>query len=236
MTQSNLSTGVRPLFLHCSAEAVYQEPDSRFSVSDALRSFCRAAALLCVSILVLPLTNLRAQLGPDSPTEFVLRAPFPLGLEAFHVMPSKTSFYIFGSIENHDFDGIHVYRFHRKSTVTRDGVPVRHYPENVVFRVTASTITPEGQLDPPSELDFKPEISQLLSGLRFRLLVLRGVEKQELQPSEVRMIGIPSDQPAQERIYRVSFHTHEVPTDARLALQVYTPSGERITRFRIELL
>lgn len=215
---------------------MYHEPELRFSVGDAVQSCCKVAVLLLVTIVALPLANAAAQEDPEVATEFVLHAPFPLGSEAFLLMPSKRNFYLLGSIENHDFDGIHVYRLHKQSSVTRDGVRVARYPDEVVFRVTATTITPEGQMDPPSRLDFPQEVSQLLLGLRFQLKVFRGLDADVLEPYDVRMIGIPSDQPADERVYRISFRMHQVPTDARLALEVCTPDGERIARFRIELL
>jgi hypothetical protein len=213
----------------------------RVTVFDAL-SFGGASRLgrvlgaLLSIILLQPLVSMAAQEDPDPAVEFVLQAPFPLGTEAFLLMPGKRNFYLFGSLENHDFDGIHVIRVHHKGSITRFGERVRYFPEQVVFRVTATTSAPDVALDPPSQLDYSQDVNQLLLGLRFQLRIFRGLEGVDVEPYDVRMIGIPSDQPSDERIYRVSFRTEGVPVDARLALDVCTPAGERIARFRIELL
>jgi hypothetical protein len=58
----------------------------------------------------------------------------------------------------------------------------------------------------------------------------------EISPTNVKLIGVPSYQPYDERIYRLSFDTPNVPVDARLVLEVYDSSGTRLTRFHLEIL
>jgi hypothetical protein len=52
----------------------------------------------------------------------------------------------------------------------------------------------------------------------------------------VHLIGVPADQPFEERVYKVAFDTNEIPLDARLVLEVTGPDGARLSRFHLEVL
>ncbi len=59
---------------------------------------------------------------------------------------------------------------------------------------------------------------------------------QVIQPVLVRQIGMPADVPYDERVYRIAFDTGNIPVDARLVLEVFSPKGELLTKFHFELL
>ena len=58
----------------------------------------------------------------------------------------------------------------------------------------------------------------------------------EIDPANVRLIGVPAYEPYAERVYRVSFNTPNVPVDERLVLEVFDSAGTRLSRFHLEIL
>jgi hypothetical protein len=58
----------------------------------------------------------------------------------------------------------------------------------------------------------------------------------EIHPTRAWMIGIPSDEPSDERIYRVSFNFDDVRTSDRVVLLVRDGNGARLTKFHLEFL
>jgi hypothetical protein len=79
-------------------------------------------------------------------------------------------------------------------------------------------------------------MNDFLLGLKFKLKVFRGLHMQQLTPSNVKLIGVPAYETYEERVYRVTFDTPDLPVDARLVLEVYDADGTRLTRFHLEML
>jgi hypothetical protein len=88
----------------------------------------------------------------------------------------------------------------------------------------------------PIRFDCKQSVSDFLAGLRFSLQIFRGMEMRNVQPTRQWMIGVPADEPADERIYRVSFDLGDARPDDRIVLMVMDASGTRVTKFHLEFL
>jgi hypothetical protein len=50
------------------------------------------------------------------------------------------------------------------------------------------------------------------------------------------MIGMPSDVPADERVYRVGINVGDMPVIDRFVIEVLSPEGEVLTHFPFTLL
>jgi hypothetical protein len=76
----------------------------------------------------------------------------------------------------------------------------------------------------------------LLLDLHFTVQIFRGMEMHEVQPTRSWMIGIPADEPSNERIYRTSFNFEDLRPDDRIALLVTDGRGRRLSKFHLEFL
>lgn len=173
-----------------------------------------------------------------SQSVFWFRSPVSMGSEGFQQSSSKRRFYIMGSAENPEFQGLKVVRKHiGGSVLTPSGSQLSTYPATLNLRITASSIDAQkfAATDPISVSD-DTDLNALLLSLRYQLKVYRGLKMSILEPTSVELIGVPADTPSGERIYRVSFDTESIPVDARLCLEIFSPKGEKLTRLHLELL
>src|SRR5262249_33911597 len=101
-------------------------------------------------------------------------------------------------------------------------------------RVTAGT--KDKLTDTPGyPIETGANLNDFLLKLRFRVKIFRGIDARTVEPQEVRVIGMPADEPYNERIFRASFDVDDVNIDDRLGLEVidgYTP--QRISKFHLE--
>jgi hypothetical protein len=112
----------------------------------------------------------------------------------------------------------------------------KSYPNELTFRVTATGLD-NAVIGADIDTITEPgDLNSLLLGLRFRLKVFRGLTMHIVQPSSIKLIGMPADVPYDERVYRVSFKTVSLPVDSRLVMEVLTPKGQLLSRFHLELL
>lgn len=191
-------------------------------------------AMIVVSLLWQPLA-LSAQ--DDSFEEFSFHSPVPLGLDCIRVMPSKKTVYLLASAENQTLDGLKISRDPHVARVLRvDGSEVKSYPSALDFRVTASALPNDFRGIDEYEIQSKHSMNEFLLGLKFKLKVFQGLQMKTIAPANVKLIGVPSYEPYDERVYRVSFETPDLPVDARLVLEVYDSTGTRLTRFHLEML
>ena len=58
----------------------------------------------------------------------------------------------------------------------------------------------------------------------------------EALPVKVTMIGVPGEEPSDERIYHVSFNLGEIRPDDRIVLLLLDGSGQRLSKFHLEFL
>jgi hypothetical protein len=181
---------------------------------------------------------LAASAGSPAPSDdgvFWLRAPLPLGNEEYKLKSIKRDFYIMASLENASMDGVRVDRKQGR-VFQSDGTPMRTYPPVLEFRVSASGLDHRILLGKGFQVDSGKDLNSYLLNLRFQLKVFHGLNKRELKPLSVRVIGVPADLPYDERIYRVAFELPDVPVEDRVVLNVLSPEGECLSKFHLELL
>lgn len=169
---------------------------------------------------------------------YLYRSPVPMGVEGFRQASTKRLFYLMGSAENPEFQGLKITRkYNGGSVLSADGSEVKKYPPVLSLRITASTIEANAfASSEPVVVNDNTDMNAMMLGLRYQLKVCQGLKQKILQPSSISMIGMPADLPADERIYRLSFDTEDIPVDARLVLEVFSPKGEKLVRFHLELL
>ncbi len=194
--------------------------------------------LATVLFSLLTAVTMLAQIpNSDRPNQvFWMNTPLPLGAQQINLKPSRQHFMLLGCIEDHRFNRLQVSRVRRSPFVIDAAGDVwTHYPDEVTFRVTATAID-SGMVQVDSQnVTETGDLNSFLLGLHFRLKSFRGLQMTELQPSSVRLIGVPADVPYQERVYRVSFDTGEFPVSDRLVMEVLSPKGQLLTRFHLEL-
>ncbi|HZQ92157.1 MAG TPA: hypothetical protein VFA60_10230 [Terriglobales bacterium] len=162
----------------------------------------------------------------------------PLGAEALQLPPADRMFVLFATAESPGFEGMRRYvQGSTRLVKDRDGEPVRYFPANVSFRVTATARRPYAETgEPPFSLKSRYALDDLLLHLVFRARVYRGLNVRTLQPNDVQLIGVPADVPYDERIYRVDFTLRDVAAEDRVVLEVLSPDGERLSKFHLELM
>ena len=194
--------------------------------------------LACAFILVACSATLVRSADPqaEDSSHWTVRSPVPLGMIAVELLPSHKSFMLFASAVTPGMNGYRVTRVGRGSVLQPDGTPVHFFPNDIEFRVTATTMN-EGMLPlDRDQVHESTEPEEMLSHLRFHLKVYRGLHHSIIKPASVRMVGVPEKEPFPERVYQVSFDTRNTPVEARCVLEVISPKGELLARFHLELL
>lgn len=190
----------------------------------------RLAIAALLSILVTGTGDGQARTGPG------FHAAMPAGYTVVRLLPSGASVSFLGLIECPDMEGAQqVSQGLNAKILDSHGVQLRTFPQHVSFRVTATLR--KTLIDPPLDTvstDDPP--ADFLLKLKFRLKVYHGLERHELAPDEVSMIGMPADVPYDERIFRVSFDLNQLPVTDRLVLEVIAPDDQMITHFSFGLL
>ena len=191
--------------------------------------------------LTLLLAVAGAAAGPASKSslwEYDFHSVVPLGSDALRLEPARKTVYLMAAAESAGFEGLRRHSEGNDVVVTgADGRPVREYPSGVDFRVTASTKKnklQDADVD-PYPVRAEGSVNDYLLKLGFRLKVFHGIEMRELEPTLVKLIGVPGDVPYNERVYRVSFALGKVPLEDRIVLEVLDPAGERVSKFHLEV-
>ena len=165
-----------------------------------------------------------------------LHSRIPLGSNRLLLEPSRRSVEMLASAEAAEFEGW-----------TLDGTqshpllldashkPVQALPRSIVFRVT---VTSRCQIEDPAPqpIDWSKGLSDFLLDVHFRVQIFRGMQMREIDPEKTWMIGIPADEPADERIYRSRFDLGDVRPDDRIVLLVVDSTGNRLGKFHLEFL
>jgi hypothetical protein len=191
------------------------------------------ATSLVVAFLVMWFVAAKA----ESPAVLtVYPARIPLGIESFRLASAGRDFYLIASVESPNFQGIRrVQDAKGTRLMTSAGQPFQFYPNHLQFRLTASA--KEKLLeDRPFPTGGPYKLEELLSSLHFRLKVFHGLEYRYMKPAFVEDIGMPRDVPYDERIYRVGFSIGKIPIEDRVVMEVFSPSGERLCKFHVDLL
>ena len=171
-------------------------------------------------------------------TPVAINGRVPLGIETFHLQPANQDFYLMASAENPLFANMRRItdaNGNRNKLISGNGKVVSVYPESVQFRLTASSR--EKLLDDkPFPTEATIPLNELFVKLHFRLKIFHGLEYHYVQPSYVEDVGMPREVPYNERIYRIGFHLGKVPIEDRVVMEVFSPSGERLCKFHLDLL
>jgi hypothetical protein len=168
---------------------------------------------------------------------FNLNGHIPLGIESFRLQPAGREFYLLASVENPAFDGLyrsvdregHVHLFDASDKA------VTLYPARLQFRLTASTREKLVE-DRPFDTQAKLPVGDLLRQLHFRVKVFHALEYRYIKPALVEDLGVPADVPYDERIYRIGFDLGQIPIEDRVVMEVFSPTGERLCKFHVDLL
>jgi hypothetical protein len=194
--------------------------------------------LLAISLsflVLLPLAAVQSQAQSDD-SGAQLHAAMPLGGDSMLLQPSNQRLNMLATVEAKDFDNIKLTGNGRSRKVTDlSGNPVSSFPRELTFRFTIGSRTIKQEtsaytVNTPVSLD------KFQSNLHFRLKVFRGIEVQNFDPAEAKIVGIPPQVPCDERIYRVTFSLPEIPVSDRMMLEVLDEAGARVAKFHLQLM
>ena len=193
-----------------------------------------ACAFMLLAFSAPALLGARPQ--PEDANHWTVRSPVSLGMVGLELVPSHKDFMLFASAISPSMNGYRVTRVGRGSVLQPDGTPVHYFPNNIEFRVTATTMH-DGLIPlDRDKINESVEPEEMLAHLQFHLKVYRGLHRSIIKPVSVRMVGVPEKEPFPERVYQVSFETKNTPVEARCVLEVLSPKGELLARFHLELL
>jgi len=166
---------------------------------------------------------------------FTFRSRIPLGVTAVELLPAHDVVDMLASVENPAFEGMRVVeRDHQRFLLAPDGDAVTRVPDRLVFRLSAGNKEKLEGIDPfpiPTDLDF----GKYIGALRFKVKIFRDLTVRVVQPSSVRMIGVPADIAFNERIFRVEFDVRGARSDDKLVFEVLGPDEMLLGRFHLEL-
>lgn len=174
--------------------------------------------------------------GQERDDVWPFHSPAPAGYTVVLLQPSHAEVSFLGLIECPQMEGVQrVSDGMRASLISPEGLPVRKFPRQISFRLTATLR--KTLLDSPSEAVLTHEDPrQFLLKLRFKLKIYHGLDRRSIFPQSVKMLGMPADLPYDERIYRVNFALDNVPVSDRLVLEILSPHNEVLTHFTFGLL
>jgi hypothetical protein len=195
------------------------------SVSAVLRLAAVSAGLV---MAVLSAAQMRT--GPG------FHSAMPAGYTVVRLKPSGAIASFIGLIECAEMEGAQqVSQGLSGKVVDAHGVPLRVFPQHVSFRVTATLR--KTLIDPPLDsVTINDAPAEFLLKLGFRLKVYHGLERHELAPESVKMIGVPADVAYDERVFRVSFDLDNLAVTDRVVLEVVSPEDETVAHFSFGLL
>lgn len=160
----------------------------------------------------------------------------PLGIESFRLAPANQNFYLMASVEHPSFHGMQrVVTGSKDYLIASNGRKVTLYPDRVEFRLTASAREKLFD-DRPFETRDDIRLNDLFAKLKFRVKVFHGLEYRYIDPAFLEDIGMPRDIDYDERIYRIGFTLGRIPIEDRVVMEVFSPSGQRLCKFHLDLL
>ena len=165
-----------------------------------------------------------------------LHSRIPLGSDALLLQPEHRVVSILATAEASEFEGWNL-SAQRQQPVLLDttGKQVHELPKSITFRVTIGTRDKLSDAA-PTAVECSKSLNDFLLDMHFTAQVFRGMEMREVRPTRVWMIGVPSDEPSDERIYRASFDFGNLRPDDRVVLLLTDSNGARLTKFHLEFL
>jgi hypothetical protein len=198
---------------------------------------CTICLLLMMSVAVLTLSaqSNRTQMLTSQGT-WHLHSRIPLGSDAILLQPSHRLVAILATAEAPEFEGWNL-KEENKIPVLLDvaGKQVNALPKTISFRVTVST-RDKFATSGPMPFECSKSLNDFLLDIHFQMQIFRGMDMREVKPTKAEMIGIPADEPSEERIYRATFNLGDVHPDDRIVLVLTDGSGARLSKFHLEFL
>jgi len=165
-----------------------------------------------------------------------LHSRIPLGSDTLLLQPAHRMVNMFATAEASEFEGWNLTaERHQPVLLDTAGNPVRELPKSITFRVTVGTLGKLTNAEPVA-LECSKSLNDFLLDMHFTAQVFRGMEMQEVHPARVWMIGVPADEPSDERIYRASFDFGNLRPDDRIVLLLTDSNGVRLGKFHLEFL
>jgi hypothetical protein len=195
----------------------------------------RSQFLVSLISLCLPLLAHTISASQTRPTSWAFNSTIPLGTDLLILQPSKLQVALMASAESEQFKSWRLIEENDKRKVLgADGQPVQKMPGRITFRITAGT--KDRLTDTPGyPVPTQANLNDFLLKLRFRVKIFRGVDARIVEPQEVKLIGLPADEPYTERIFRAAFDLGDVNIDDRLVLEVIDgDTDQRISKFHLE--
>ena len=172
---------------------------------------------------------------PRTVLEMAFHEVVPLGVDGIRLRDARQTMFLVASARDAKFEGLQrVLQDGRRRLLDGDGNRVLFFPETLQFRVTASTRLKLVDV-PQWQVRAGQDVNDYLLKLRFQLRIFRGLQQRIVKPATVEMVGMPAEVSYDERIYRVSFAVGQLPMWDRVVLEVISPSGERLSRFHLDL-
>ena len=195
----------------------------------------KSQVLAMVVSLCLPLVAQAGSANQSRPTSWAFNSTIPLGTDLLVLRPSKLQVSLMASAESEQFKSWRLIEENDKRRVIDiDGQPVRKMPGRITFRITAGT--KDKLTDTPGyPIETEANLNDFLLKLRFRVKIFRGLDARIVEPQEVKMIGIPPDEPYNERIFRAAFDLGDVNIEDRVVLEVINgDTNQRVSKFHLE--
>lgn len=165
-----------------------------------------------------------------------LHSAMPAGYDVVALRPSGATLSLMGLIECPELEGAQqISEGIKAKVISADGEHMQKFPSHFSFRITASLR--KIILDKPmSSVNVPDDPYDLLLKLKFRIKAYHGLEKREITPDSVELIGMPASVRYDERVYRIGVNLSDAPITDRIVIDVLTPEGKFITHFPFTVL
>ena len=205
------------------------------------RTSSRRFAAIAIALLIVSLP------GPAqdyNSSEFVFHSVVPLGVEAIILQPAKTRVALLATAECPGLEGVRRVFWQPQDSgdggvggkvYGKDGKQMTYFPRHISFRVTATAREKLIELD-PFDVNSSMDLNQYLLGLNFKLRAYHGINVRDLSATKVQLLGPPAKVPYDARSFRVHFNLDKVSIEDRLVLELWSPDGQRLAKFHLELL
>jgi len=201
----------------------------------------RQIAAIAIGLWMLALT------GPAqdyTSSEFVFHSVVPLGVEAIILQPAKTRIALLATAECPGLEGVRRVFWQPQDqgdggvggkVYGKNGKQLTYFPRRISFRVTATAREKLIELE-PFDVNSNMDLNSYLLGLTFKLRAYHGINARDLKPTRIQVLGPPPSVPYDARSFRVHFDLDKVSIQDRLVLELWSPDGQRLAKFHLELL
>jgi len=204
-------------------------------------NYSRQIAAMAIVLIVVALP------GPAqdfTSSEFVFHSVVTLGVEAIVLQPAKTRIALLATAECQGLEGVRRVFWQPEDggeggvggkVFGKDGKQLMYFPRHISFRVTATAREKLIELE-PFDVNSSIDLNQYLLGLSFKLRAYHGINVRELNATKIQLLGPPAEVPYNARSYRVAYDLDRVSVEDRLVLELWSPDGQRLAKFHLELL